>query len=66
MKMGTGDFVTMDEVTVLVLGGVVIAGLPFYVMAATAAATSTVKLINECFSSATEKQITETLTPPAK
>ena len=56
----------MDEMTTMAVAGVVIAGLPFYVMAATSAATATVKLIDEAFGSATEKQIQDTLTPPGK
>jgi hypothetical protein len=54
----------MDEVTTMAVAGVAIAGMPFYVMAATAAATTTVKLVKEAFGSATEKQIEETTTPP--
>lgn len=61
-----GDKTHMDEIVVIVIGAVVVAGLPFYVMGATAAATSTVKLINEAFGSATEKQIQDTLTDPKK
>ena len=56
----------MDEVVTICVAGVIVAGLPFYVMAATSAATSTVKLINEAFGSATEKQIQDTLTDPKK
>ena len=56
----------MDEIYVIAGAIVVVAGLPFYVMSATAAATTTVKLINETFGSATEKQIQDTLTVPGK
>lgn len=56
----------MDEITTIAAAAVVIAGLPFYVMAAVSAATTTVKLISETFGSATEKQIQDTLTNPSK
>ena len=56
----------MDEITDIVIGAVLVAGMPFYVMGVTAAATSTVKLINEAFGSATEKLIQDTLTDPKK
>jgi hypothetical protein len=56
----------VDEITTIAAAAVVIAGLPFYVMAAVSAATASVKLINEAFGSATEKQIQDTLTDPKK
>ena len=56
----------MSDLYVIAGAAIVIAGLPFYVMAATSAATTTVKLINETFGSATEKQIQDTLTDPKK
>ena len=56
----------MDEIVVLTVGGVVIAGLPFYVLGVTSAATAVIKLVNEAFGSATEKQIQDTLTDPKK
>ena len=56
----------MDETTAIVIGAVIVAGMPFYVMGATAAAASTVKLIDEAFGSATERQIQDTLTDPKK
>ena len=66
LKKVAGEFFTVEEIFVIVTGAVIVAGLPFYVMGATAAATSTVKLINEAFGSATEKQIQDTLTDPKK
>lgn len=56
----------MDEIAMIAASAIIIAGLPFYVMAAVSAATTTVKLINETFGSATEKQIQDTLTDPKK
>lgn len=56
----------MDEIVVLTVGAVIVAGLPFYVLGVTSASTAVVKLVNETFGSATEKQIQDTLTNPGK
>jgi len=52
-------------VVVAVIGGVILFA-PYYANAVVASATATVKLINETFGSATEKQIQDTLIDPKK
>ena len=56
----------MEEIVYVVGGAVIILFAPYYANGVVASSTAVVKLINETFGSATEKQIQDTLTNPAK
>jgi len=56
----------MDEIILVVGGAVVILFAPYYANGVVASSTAVIKLINETFGSATEKQIQDTLTDPKK
>jgi len=61
-----GEFDHMEEIVVIAVCGAIILFAPYYANAVVASSTATVKLINETFGSATEKQIQDTLTDPKK
>lgn len=61
-----GESFTMDENIAIVVAGVIVLFAPYYANAVVASSTAVVKLINETFGSATEKQIQDTLDNPKK